>query len=178
MALLRRIASAGSAARDVARLATGTAVLAAAVPVVVGAGLLGETASLTRSVARAGLNGSKHLARGAAVHTTRAVGTLVTGADPIPGGHLHELVDAAKGMVEPPSARSTRRVYRDKDHLQIELAADDGTPDATAALRRHLERLEGVHWATVNDVLGRVLVAVVSRRVGIEDVGGVFIEIE
>ncbi|SOC50289.1 cation-transporting ATPase I [Blastococcus aggregatus] len=185
MVLLRRIASAGSAARgaaqlatDVARLAAGTAVLAAAVPVVVGAGLLGETASLTKSAARAGVHGSLHLARGAAVHTTRAVGTLVTGADPIPGGHLHDLVDAAKGMVEPPSARHTRRVYRDRDHLQIELSADDETPGAKQSLRRHLERLEGVQWATVNDVLGRVLVAVDSRRVGVEDVVGVVTEVE
>ncbi|RBY76267.1 cation-translocating P-type ATPase [Blastococcus sp. TF02-09] len=177
MALLRRIASAGNAAREAAGLVGATAALAA-VPMAAGVSLLGGTASLTRSVARAGIDGSRYLAHGAAVHTTRAVGTLVTGADPIPGGHLHELVHTAKGMVQPPSARSTRRVYRDKDHLQIELAADDGTPGATAAIRRHLERLEGVHWATVNDALGRVLVAVDSRQVGVDDVVGVVTEIE
>ncbi|MGY1753781.1 HAD-IC family P-type ATPase [Blastococcus sp. SYSU D01042] len=159
------------------RLAAGTAALAAG-PALVGVGLLGGTAGLTRDVARAGINGSLHLARHAAVHTTRAVGTLVTGADPLPGGHLHDLVDAARGMVEPPSARHTRRVYRDRDHLQIELAADDGTPEATRSLRRHLERLEGVQWATVNDVVGRVLVAVDSRKVGVEDVLGLVTEIE
>ena len=159
------------------RLAAGTAALAAA-PALVGVGLLGGAAGLTRDVARAGVNGSLHLARHAAVHTTRAVGTLITGADPVPGGHLHDLLDAAKGMVEPPSARHTRRVYRDRDHLQIELAADDGTPEATRSLRRHLERLEGVQWATVNDVVGRVLVAVDARKVGVEDVLGVVTEIE
>ncbi len=181
MALLRRLAQAGSAAHAAAReathLAAGAAAMAA-VPAVVGVGLLGGTAGLTRDIARAGINGSVHVARGAAVHTTRAVGTLVTGADPIPRGHLRDLVGAAKGMVEPPSARSTRRVYRDRDHLQIELAADDGTPEATRSLRRHLERLEGVQWATVNDVVGRVLVAVDARRVGVEDVVGVVTEIE
>ena len=35
-----------------------------------------------------------------------------------------------------------------------------------------------MQWATVNDVLGRVLVAVDSRRVGVEDVVGVVTEIE
>ncbi|TFV59000.1 UNVERIFIED_ORG: cation-translocating P-type ATPase, partial [Bacillus sp. AZ43] len=166
MALLRRIARAGT---DAARLATGAAALVAA-PAVIGVGLLGETAS----VARAGVG----LARSAAVRTTRAVGTLVTGADPLPGGHLHDLADAAKGMVEPPSARHTRRVWGDRDRVQIELAADDDTPEAKRSLRRHLERLEGVEWATVNDVVGRVLVAVDTRRVGVEDVVGVITEIE
>src|SRR4051794_27449455 len=177
MALLRRIAQAGSAAREGARLATGAAALAA-VPVLAGAGLLGGTASATAQMARAGVNGSLQLARGAAVHTTRAVGTLVTGADPVPRGHLHDLTDAVKGMVEPPSARHTRRVYRDGDHLQIELAAEDHSPEAKQSLRRHLERLDGVQWATVNDVVGRVLVAVDTRRVGVEDVVGVVTEIE
>ncbi|SOE03507.1 cation-translocating P-type ATPase [Blastococcus haudaquaticus] len=174
MALLRR---ATDAARDVTRLAAGTAALAA-VPAVVGVSLLAESASMTKRIARAGVTGSLHLAKGAAVSTTRAVGTLVTGADPLPGGHLHDLTDAVKGMVEPPSARTTRRVWGDRDRLQIELAADDGTPEAKHSLRRHLERLEGVEWATVNDVVGRVLVAVDSRRVGIEDVVGVVTEIE
>ncbi|WP_232797011.1 HAD family hydrolase [Blastococcus atacamensis] len=167
MALLRRL---GAAAHEVARLSTDTAALAA-VPVLVGAGLVGGTA--TRAV-----SGSLHVAKRAAVSGTRAVGTLVTGSDPLPNGHLHDLLDAARGMVEPPAARHTRRVWRDRDHLQIEFAADDGTPGATQSLRRHLERLEGVEWATVNDVVGRVLVAVDARRVGIEDVVGVVTDIE
>ncbi|SFE53594.1 HAD-IC family P-type ATPase [Blastococcus tunisiensis] len=167
MDLLRR------AARDATRLAAGTGALAA-VPAVVGVGLLAESASLTKRVAR----GSLHLAKDTAVATTRAVGTLVTGADPLPGGHLHDLVDAARGMVEPPAARHTRRVWADRDRLQVELAADDETPEARRSLRRHLERLEGVEWATVNDVVGRVLVAVDARRVGIADVVGVVTEIE
>ncbi|KGH45675.1 haloacid dehalogenase [Modestobacter caceresii] len=182
MAPLRLITWAGSAAREATRLATGAAALAA-VPVVVGAGLLGETASVTSRVARAGATvatGSIHLARDVAVSGTRAVGTLVTGADPFPGGHLHDLVDAARGMVEPPLARHTRRVWGDRDRLQIEVEApaDDEAPEARTALRRQLERLEGVEWATVNDVVGRVLVAVDARRVTLDDVVGVVTEIE
>ncbi|WP_324273574.1 hypothetical protein [Blastococcus brunescens] len=186
MALLRRIASAGSAAHaaghEAARLAAGTAALAA-LPAVVGVGLLTESATLTRRVARAGVDvatGSAHLAKTAVVQSTRAVGTLVTGADPLPGGHLHDLLDAAKGMVEPPEARHTRRVWADGDRLQIEVEApaDEETPEARTALRRHLERLEGVQWATVNDVVGRVMVVVDARRVTAEDVVGVVTEIE
>ncbi|WP_236832421.1 cation-translocating P-type ATPase [Blastococcus sp. KM273128] len=172
MALLRRL---GSAARQATQVATGAAALAA-LPAVVGAGLVGGTAA---RAARAGVAGSLHVAHVAAVSGTRAVGTLVTGADPLPSGHLHDLVDAAKGLLEPAPARHTRRVWRDRDRLQIEVEepADDA-PAARAALRRHLERLEGVEWATVNDVVGRVLVAVDARRVGIEDVVGVVTEIE
>ncbi|MDK3258522.1 cation-translocating P-type ATPase [Blastococcus capsensis] len=179
MTLLDRLDSARRAAREAAGLAAGIAGLAA-VPVLVGAGLLGETAGLTRSVARAGVNGSLHLAQSAATRTTRAVGTLVTGADPLPGGHLHDLVDAAKGMLEPPLARHTRRVWGDRDRLQIEVEdpTDDDAPGARRALRSHLERLEGVEWATVNDVVGRVMIAVDARRVTVEDVVGVVTEIE
>ncbi|MGY2001665.1 HAD-IC family P-type ATPase [Blastococcus sp. SYSU DS1024] len=175
MTLLHRLDSARRAAHDVARVATGAAALAA-VPVVVGAGLVGGTTRL----ARAGVTGSLHLVHDAAVSGTRAVGTLVTGADPLPSGHLHDLVDAARGLLEPPPARHTRRVWGDRDRLQVELEepADDDAPAARAALRRHLERLEGVEWATVNDVVGRVLVAVDARRVGLEDVVGVVTEIE
>ncbi|MGY1826983.1 HAD-IC family P-type ATPase [Blastococcus sp. SYSU DS0541] len=176
MTVLHRL---GSAARQATQVATGAAALAA-VPVVVGAGLLGGTASATTRAARAGVAGSLHLAHGVAVSGTRAVGTLVSGADPLPSGHLHDLVDAARGLLEPPQTRHTRRVWRDRDRLQIEVEdpADDDPPAARAALRRQLERLEGVEWATVNDVVGRVLVAVDARRVGIEDVVGVVTEIE
>ncbi|MDP5185121.1 cation-translocating P-type ATPase [Blastococcus sp. BMG 814] len=176
MNLLHRL---GSAARQATQVAVGAAALAT-LPVVVGAGLVGGTASAATRAARAGVAGSLHVAHGVAVSGTRAVGTLVTGADPLPSGHLHDLVDAAKGLLEPPPARHTRRVWRDGDRLQIEVEdpADDDAPAARAALRRQLERLEGVEWATVNDVVGRVLVAVDARRVGIEDVVGVVTEIE
>jgi cation-transporting ATPase I len=181
MALLRRLDSARRAAREAAGLAAGVAGLAA-VPVLIGAGLLGETAGLTTRIARAGASAAAaplSLARDAAVQSTRAVGTVLTGADPFPGGHLHELVDAAKGMLQPPLARSTRRVWADRDRLQIEVDdLTDDAPGARRALRSHLERLEGVEWATVNDVVGRVMVAVDARQVTVEDVVGVITEIE
>ncbi|MGY2128509.1 HAD-IC family P-type ATPase [Blastococcus sp. SYSU DS0617] len=179
MALLGRIASAGTVVREAAGLATATAALTA-VPVAVGAGLLGGAAGLTRDVARAGISGSVELTRRAVVHGTRAVGTVVTGSDPLPGGHLRDLVGTARGMLEPPEARHTRRVWGDRDRIQIEVEApaDEEPAEARRSLRRHLERLEGVEWATVNDVLGRVLVAVDTRRVGVDDVIGVVTEVE
>ncbi|SNX99347.1 cation-transporting ATPase I [Geodermatophilus sabuli] len=186
MALLRRIRALRGAADTAARLAAAGAVLAA-VPAVATAGLLTEPARATARVARAAAgagaavaDGSLHLARAAAVTGTRAVGTLLTGADPIPDGHLHSLVDVARGMVEPPAKRHTRRVWADHGHVQVEVAAPaaEDRPEVRRALRRQLERLEGVQWATVNDVVGRVLVAVDDRRVRVEDVVGAVTAIE
>ncbi|MGY1823078.1 HAD-IC family P-type ATPase [Geodermatophilus sp. SYSU D00079] len=190
MALLRRIQAARGAAETAVRLAAAGAVLAAA-PAVVTAGLLAEPARATARVARAAAgvaagagsavaDGSLHLARAAAVPVTRAVGTVLTGADPIPDGHLHSLVGAVKGMVEPPRSRHTRRVWADHGHVQVEVAAPsaEDQPEVRRALRHQLERLEGVQWATVNDVVGRVLVAVDDRRVRVEDVVGAVTAIE
>jgi cation-transporting ATPase I len=179
MTLLRRIASAGTVAREAAGLATATTALAA-VPMAAGVGLLGGAAGLTRDVARAGISGSVELTRRAVVHGTRAVGTVLTGSDPLPSGHLRDLVGTAKGMLEPPEARTTRRVWGDRDRIQIEVEvpADDAPAEAHHSLRQQLERLEGVEWATVNDVLGRVLVAVDARRISPEDVIGVVTEVE
>ncbi len=179
MTLLARLGAARRAASEATHLAVDVAVLAA-VPVAVGAGLLGGAAGLTRDVARAGISGSVELTRRAVVHGTRAVGTVVTGADPLPGGHLRDLVGTARGMLEPPDSRHTRRVWGDRDRIQIEVEApaDEEPAEARRSLRRHLERLEGVEWATVNDVLGRVLVAVDTRRIGVDDVIGVVTEVE
>ena len=129
-------------------------------------------------------SGSLHLARTAAVSGVRVVGTVVTGADPLPDGHVRGIVDVARGMVEPPLARHTRRIWSDhvrgRGHVQVEIAAPpaEGRPEVRRALRRHLERLEGVEWATVNDVVGRVLVAFDDRRVTAEDVVGVVTAVE
>src|SRR4051812_31423841 len=182
MALLRRIEAARTAAGSVARLAvTGTALAAA--PAVVAAGLLAEPTRVAARLARGAADttatvagGSFHLARSAAEAGTRAVGTLVTGADPIPDGHVRHLADVARSMVEPPTDRHTRRVWADRRHVHIEVeapAAEDRS-EVRQALRRHLERIEGVQWATVNDVVGRVLVGIDDRRVSVDEgVGGV-----
>jgi cation-transporting ATPase I len=83
-------------------------------------------------------------------------------------------------MFEPPLDRRTRRIWADRGHAHIEVAAPeaDGRPELRRALRRSLERLEGVEWATVNDVVGRVLVGFDDRRVSVEDVVGVVTAIE
>jgi cation-transporting P-type ATPase I len=190
MDLLRRIESARASVGTAARLAVAGASLALA-PVAVTAGLLGSSAGLpTRAVrsaagaAGAVASGSLHLARTTALSGARAVGTVVTGADPFPDGHVRGMVDVARGMVEPPLARHTRRIWSGHDHghghVQVEIAAPaaEDRPEIRRALRRHLERLEGVEWATVNDVVGRVLVAFDDRRVTAEDVVGVVTAVE
>src|SRR3954447_10554421 len=165
MALRRRI---GAAAGSAARLAVTGAALAAA-PAVLTAGLLAEP---TRSAAR--------VARAAAETGARAVGTLVPGATPIPDGHVRSLAGVARGMLEPPVSRATRRVWADRGHVHVEVAvpATEDQAEVRSALRRHLERLEGVEWATVNEVVGRVLVAIDDRRVSVDEVVGIVTAIE
>ncbi|HEY0402060.1 MAG TPA: HAD-IC family P-type ATPase, partial [Blastococcus sp.] len=77
-------------------------------------------------------------------------------------------------------ARHTRRVWADRGHVHVEVAAPAAEDQAEVrrALRRHLERLDGVEWATVNDVVGRVLVGIDDRRVSVEEVVGVVTAIE
>jgi cation-transporting ATPase I len=186
MAMFRPLQAARAAAELAARLTVTGAALAAA-PAVVTAGLLAEPTRAAAKLARAAVDtgaavagGSVHLAHQAAVTGTRAVGTLVTGADPIPDGHIRQLGTVVRGMFEPPLERHTRRVYADRGHAHIEVAAPaaEERPELRRALRRQLERLEGVQWATVNDVVGRVLVGFDDRRVSVEDVVGVVTAIE
>jgi cation-transporting ATPase I len=188
MGLQRRIESARRAAGSVARLAVTGAGLAAA-PAVLTAGLLAEPTRVVARVGRAAADttaavagGTLQLAKAAAETGTRAVGTLVTGADPIPGGHVRSIAGVARGMLEPPLARHTRRVWADHrhGHVHVEVAAPaaEDRREVGQALRRHLERLEGVQWATVNDVVGRVLVGIDDRQISVEEVVGVVTAIE
>ncbi|MFL6093959.1 MAG: cation-translocating P-type ATPase, partial [Blastococcus sp.] len=172
MALLRRIAAGAGLA---------------AAPAVLTTGLLREPTRVVGRIARAGADvtaavagGSLQLARSAAETGTRAVGTLVTGADPIPDGHVRSIGRVTRGLFEPPGARHTRRVFADRGHVAVEVAAPstEDRAELRRALRRQLERLEGVEWATVNDVVGRVLVGIDDRRVSAEEVVGVVTAIE
>ncbi len=175
MSMLGRIPSARGAVGAALRLSAAGVGLAAA-PAIAAAGLVGPG---TRTAGRA-LRGSVELAKVAAVQGARVAGTVITGSDPIPDGSPRGLVDVAKGMLEPPMARHTRRVWADSGHVHVEIAAPpaEESAEVRSALRRQLERLEGVQWATVNDVVGRVLVAVDTRRVGVEDVVGVVTAVE
>jgi cation-transporting ATPase I len=186
MALLRRIAAAGTVVGTAARFAATGAALATA-PAVLAAGLLAEPTRTAARLARAGADvtaalagGSFQLARAAAESGTRAVGTLVTGANPIPDGHVRSIAGVARGMLEPPLARHTRRVWAERGHVHVEVAAPatEDRAEVGRALRRHLERLEGVEWATVNDLVGRVLVGIDDRRVSVDEVVGVVTAIE
>src|SRR4051794_12210201 len=135
---------------------------------VLGAGVVAAPAVLTAGLVTDTARTGVRTLRTFAVSATRAVGTVVTGADPVPDGHVHSLVGTARSMVQPPAARSSPRVWADRGHVQVELgAAQDGeAPEARRSVRGALERLDGVSWATVNDIAGRGLVAVDERRGG------------
>jgi cation-transporting ATPase I len=118
---------------------------------------------------------SLELARNVGVESIRTAGALVTGSDLVADGRLARLADIARGMFEPPHARHTRRVWTGHGRAHVELAASAVGADREVgrALRRELERLDGVEWAAVNDVVGRVLVAFDDKQITVEDVVGI-----
>jgi cation-transporting ATPase I len=170
-----------------ARLAAGTALHVATT----GIGLAAGTASLAGSlvappVRQAGATAGA-VAESAAYTATvlaragaRAAGALVTGVDDATDGNLERLTEAGKAMFEPPAARRSRRVWvsRGRAHLELAAPAAAGGPSVRRALRRQLERLDGVEWAAVNDAVGRVLVTFDERRVRVDDVVEVIAAIE
>jgi cation-transporting ATPase I len=172
---------------DLARVTTGTALNVAATGVGLTAGLVAGTAKVgahaTRATAGATTavaGASLGLARDVAVGSVRFAGAVMTGSDPLAEGGLERAVDAARGLFEPAEERRHRRVWVDGGHAHVELAepAAAGGPEVRRSLRQQLERLEGVEWATVNEVAGRVLVAFDRRRLRVEDVVGVVTSIE
>jgi cation-transporting P-type ATPase I len=172
---------------SVARLTAGAALSVTATGVGLTAGLVAGGAKVGARATRAAADkaaavagGSLGLARDVAVESVRIAGTVVTGSDPVADGRLERAVDVARGMFEPPEQRQHRRVWVDGGHAHVELAepAVTGGPEVRRTLRRQLERLDGVEWATVNDVLGRVLVTFDQRRVRVEDVVGAVTAIE
>jgi cation-transporting ATPase I len=176
---LPRLSIAASVA-DVARLTAGTALNLTATGVGLTAGLVAGSAKVGAHATRAAAGASLGLARGVAVESGRLAGTVATGSDPLADGRLERAVDVVRGMFEPPQERHHRRVWTDGGHAHVELAepAVEGGPEIRRRLRRQLERLDGVEWADVNDVVGRVLVAFDRRRIRVEDVLGVVTAIE
>ena len=77
-------------------------------------------------------------------------------------------------------SREHRRVWVSKGRAHLELAAPavEGDPSVRRTLRRHLQRLDGVEWAAVNGVVGRVLVTFDEGRVSVDDVVAVVAAIE
>jgi cation-transporting ATPase I len=170
-----------------ARLAAGTALHVTAT----GIGLAAGTASLAgslvappvrqaRATAGAVAESAGYTATVLAKAGARAVGAVVTGVDDATDGNLERLTEAGKAMFEPPAARRSRRVWvsRGRAHLELAAPAVAGGPSVRRALRRQLERLDGVEWAAVNDAVGRVLVTFDERRVRVDDVVEVIAAIE
>jgi cation-transporting ATPase I len=163
------------AVRRICQAAAGTSAAAA--------GLASETAragaraagAATGTVAittTAVLAGSTRIAAMVAVGGVRTSGRLLTGSGPFEDGEPHRLAEAAKAMFEPPRARRSRRVWASSGRAHVELAAAtlDAPAEVRRTLRRRLERLDGVEWAAVNDIVGRVLVALDDRRISVNDV--------
>jgi cation-transporting ATPase I len=109
----------------------------------------------------------------------RLLGSALTDLDPAADGGFHRLTQAAGGMFQP-SQRRNRRIWSSGGRVHVELAASamEGGREARRALLRRLERLDGVDWATVNDIAGRVLVAFDDRRITVDDVVSVVAAIE
>ncbi len=187
MALLRRF----EAARDALGAAAGLAVAGAAlvtVPAVMTAGLVGETARAGARIARAAAGATATVAEGRCTSRgtslalgARTVGTVVTGSDPMPDGHVRSL--GGRG----PRAWSSRRSRgtRAGSGLSTVTSRSRSPPRPPRSSPRSAARCAGtssastgVQWATVNGVVGRVLVAIDDRRVSVEDVVGVVTAIE
>ena len=170
-----------------ARLAAGTALHVAATGVGLAAGTAALAGSLVappvrqaRATAGAVAESAVYTATVLAKAGARAAGAVVTGVDDATDGNLERLTEAGKAMFEPPDARRSRRVWvsRGRAHLELAAPAVEGGPSVRRALRRQLERLDGVEWAAVNDAVGRVLVTFDERRVRVDDVVEVIAAIE
>ncbi len=168
--------------------ATGIGLAAASASLTVGlvAGSARVSARAARAVAEtvaettaAAATESVELARNVGVEGVRIAGTLVTGSDPVEDGRLSRVADVARAMFEPPQARHSRHVWASGGHTHVELAAPPvESRELGRAVRRQLERLDGVEWAAVNDAVGRVLVAFDRKRIRVEDVVGVVTAVE
>ena len=170
-----------------ARLAAGTALHVAATGIGLAAGTAALAGSLVappvrqaRATAGAVAESAVYTATVLAKAGARAAGAVITGVDDATDGNLERLTEAGKAMFEPPDARRSRRVWvsRGRAHLELAAPAVEGGPSVRRALRRQLERLDGVEWAAVNDAVGRVLVTFDERRVRVDDVVEVIAAIE
>lgn len=186
MALPSPFRLAGTAAGAALQL-TATAAGVAAFSAAAGASLLAGSARVgTRAVrtvsstTATAVVGCTRAATTVAAGGVRVAGTALTGSDPLGEDGLGRFTRAARGMFEPPEARCTRRVWASGGHAHLELPAPavHGGPELRTALYRHLERLEGVDWAAVNEVVGRVLVAFDHRRISVDELVGVVTAIE
>lgn len=128
----------------------------------------GTVAVVTTTV----LAGSTRIATTAAVEGARTTGWLLTGSGLLDDGALHRLAEAGTAMFESPNAGRRRRVWATRGRVHVELAAAtlDAPDEVRRTLRRRLERLDGVEWATVYDIVGRVAVAFDDRRISADDV--------
>lgn len=175
---------AAGAAREVAGAALGVAAGSAALT----AGLVAGTARTGYRAARTTASttaefvaGSARLAGTVGVEGARITGLVLTGSDPFAAGRTPaRLAAAARELFEPEQDRHTRRVWVNGEHAHVELADPPAAEvrEVRSALHRHLERLEGVDWVAVNEVVGRVLVAFDQRRISVDEVVGVITAVE
>lgn len=87
------------------------------------------------------------------------------------------LVEAVRSAASSPS---DRRVWAEEGHVHLEARGIHlaGTEEAAGELTRRLNRLDGVHGAEVNSVLGRVVVRRDPARVSESELAGTIAELE
>ncbi len=71
----------------------------------------------------------------------------------------------------PGRARHQRRTWvgHDRAHIEVRAAHRVGTEDYARHIEDELHRIEGVHWAEVNAVVGRVVVAFDGDQIALDD---------
>ena len=93
-----------------------------------------------------------------------------------PGGLLSVLTE----RIPVSRGRPQRRRWAGHGHAHIEVKGVDqpGNADVAARVEEELRGLPGVHWAEVNAVLGRVIVAFDDGTIGVDDMVGVIEGVE
>ena len=99
---------------------------------------------------------------------TRAVGGVITSA-------ADALVRPARGVAEwlrHPSGRRNRRVsvVGDRAHIEVRGLGDPKRPGLHAAVRKAVEELDGVDWAEVDAIVGRLVFVFDPESVELDDV--------
>jgi cation-transporting P-type ATPase I len=161
-----------SISRTAAAIAGGTS--AASARFALGMGRLaaraaGTATSTVTTTTATVLTGSTRTGYHAAADGARTAGRLLTGSR-VADAQRERLADVIRAIFEPAQARRTRRIWATHGRVHVEVAAPVlEAPAVSRMLRHHLERLNGVEWATVDHAVGRVVVAFDVQQISVQE---------